>query len=357
MSACEELVDQYLKINRNIVLFRLPGEQQIHCLWQDSGTPALLYHPTALNKRKGFVIAPFHVSPELPIVLMEPDHAEVLTFLAHDADVDTPAVAPLSPDDDYRARFTTFMEAITTKRFEKLVLSRSLTIQKEFSVARAFLRACAGYAHSCVYLCQTAQTGVWTGSTPEMLLAGNQTRWHTMALAGTQAIRGEKLPEQWDNKNLEEQMLVSAYIRENLKSFGIQAIEKKPYTVRAGEIAHLRSDFDFNLPNKGHIGSLLQLLHPTPATCGLPKAEALDFILRNEGYNRQYYSGFIGRLDPEGRSDLYVNLRCMHITAQTCTCYAGGGLLPTSTLAAEWQETEDKMKTMLRVIMGKDTMF
>jgi isochorismate synthase len=64
---------------------------------------------------------------------------------------------------------------------------------------------------------------------------------------------------------------------------------------------------------------VISVLHPTPAVCGLPKQEAKDFILENEGYDRKYYTGFLGELNKEAfnketlKSDLYVNLRCMKI--------------------------------------------
>ena len=81
-----------------------------------------------------------------------------------------------------------------------------------------------------------------------------------------------------------------------------------------------------------------------------PKEAAYRFILANEGYDRSYYSGFIGRLDPDGKTGLYVNLRCMHIGNDSLTLYAGGGLLPSSDLKDEWLETEKKMQTLKRLL-------
>jgi isochorismate synthase len=111
----------------------------------------------------------------------------------------------------------------------------------------------------------------------------------------------------------------------------------------------LRTDFYFNLRDKESIGDILDALHPTPAISGLPKSEAVEFILRNEGYDRKYYSGFIGNVDPEGRTDIYVNLRCMSIGERNITLYAGGGLLPASTIEGEWQETENKLRTINQI--------
>ena len=41
----------------------------------------------------------------------------------------------------------------------------------------------------------------------------------------------------------------------------------------------------------------------------------------------------------------------MNITSEVLTLYAGGGLLASSELEDEWQETEKKMRTMKNLIM------
>lgn len=58
----------------------------------------------------------------------------------------------------------------------------------------------------------------------------------------------------------------------------------------AGALSHLKTDFHFSLPDSNKLGNLLNLLHPTPAVCGLPKEEAYRFIQDNEKYDRRYYS-------------------------------------------------------------------
>ena len=98
----------------------------------------------------------------------------------------------------------------------------------------------------------------------------------------------------------------------------------------------------------------MKRLHPTPAVCGLPKEETYRIIRENEGYDRSYYSGFIGWLAPEGKSDLYVNLRCMNILRGSFVLYAGGGILASSEIESEWLETEAKMQTMKRLINSTD---
>ena len=75
---------------------------------------------------------------------------------------------------------------------------------------------------------------------------------------------------------------------------------------------------NFNLwANQGaEITDVVSALHPTPAVCGMPKTESLHFIGENEGYSRGFYSGVVGMLAPNDKTDLYVNLRCANIKGQ-----------------------------------------
>lgn len=349
------MIDSLIRQDRSFAIYRLPGEDTPRFLMQTSGSVRLLYNIEELNGQSGFVIAPFRVTKECPIVLIRPDSTEIPSCPEEVKCL--PKETATSPERnygpaDYSRCFSIFIEALQSGRMDKLVLSRSQMLKKEFdfSPAQAFYAACKRYTRSYVYLCHTPETGTWLGGTPEILLSGQAGRWHTVALAGTQPLQQDRLPEIWDDKNRREQQLVASYIRTQLSSLGIRPEEEGPYATRAGELSHLKSDFRFSLPGNNKLGDLLKLLHPTPAVCGLPKEEAYRFILTNEGYDRRYYSGFIGWLNPDAQSDLYVNLRCMQIQEQTLTLYAGGGLLPSSQLDDEWQETEDKMQTMQRLI-------
>ena len=340
-----------IRQDKAFAVYRIPGENQFRFLTQTEDYVRVFHTIEALNGQNGFVIAPFHISEACPIVLIETEQETLFDVPDITTGALTPEIHEL-PSDDYRLTFDVFLKSLSNRTFEKLVLSRSFILSREacFSPATVFYKACKRYVHSYVYLFHTPQTGTWLGSTPEVLLSGEKDEWYTVALAGTQSLQNGKLPETWNDKQRKEQELVTDYIRNCLLAFNIQPEEKGPYTVRAGELAHLKTDFQFSLGDK-NIGDLLRVLHPTPAVCGLPKEEAFRFISANEGYDRRYYSGFIGRLQPENKSDLYVNLRCMQIEDRQLTLYAGGGLLISSDLQEEWRETEDKLQTMFRMIV------
>ncbi len=357
-----DIIDTFIEQGKSFAIWRLPGKESYHFVMQSAGSPRLLHDIRDLDGRRGFVIAPFHVTNKRPIALIEPDlfglPSECLTCSRRAVSNMRPnKIEPLSSEEEemkrYSNHFARFIDPLQKGDLDKLVLSRGKTISREhsFSPGRAFFAAAKRYVRSYTYLCHTPETGTWMGGTPEILLSGENRQWHTVALAGTQPLHNGNLPTSWNPKNLKEQQLVALYIQRQLSSLGIDSTEEGPYTTRAGEVSHLKSDFFFSLHDTNKLGDLLQMLHPTPAVCGLPKEEAYQFILKNEGYERNYYSGFIGWLDPNGKTDLYVNLRCMSIQEEDLTLYAGGGLLAASRMEEEWQETEFKLDTMRRLLL------
>ena len=310
-----------------------------------------------LNGKSGFVIAPFEVRPDQPIVVIRPDRLTTVPCPTSTPASFTTTQHVTPPTSEYHIDFANFHAQLLQGTFRKIVLARCAveTSQKDVQLQDLFLHACQLYPRMFIALVHTPQSGTWITATPEILLEGCGQDWHTVALAGTMKLEGELLSGEgesmtWTTKNIEEQRIVATYIAECLEQFTTEFREEGPRTVRAANLVHLRSDFTFTLPSNDRIGNLIQALHPTPAVCGLPKREAFKFIIQNEHTPRRYYSGFMGPLDVEHATHLYVSLRCMNIDSACYHLYAGGGLLKDSTEEQEWQETEAKLETMRRLL-------
>ena len=350
-------------------IYRLPYEDHATLIRQTEGNPVELHSLTELNGKQGFVVAPFAVSPEEPVLVIRPD--EVLEKSTQKAlelsSLATNSVQSLSCNgvensakrtisSVYSIDFANYHSQLESDTFRKIVLARCADekIGEMVEPMELFYRACAMYPRLFIALVDTPQSGCWLAATPEILLDGKGADWRTIALAGTMKLEGDQLNGEgetlrWSTKNIQEQRIVSTYITECLEQFTGDFREEGPRTVRAANLVHLRSDFTFKLNDQTHLGDLLNTLHPTPAVCGLPKRETFQFIVKNEHTPRRYYSGFMG---PLGASEthLYVSLRCMNIEGNTCHLYAGGGLLKDSTEEQEWAETEAKMETMRRLL-------
>lgn len=340
-------------------IYREPFEKVCHCYTQPE-KPTVISSLAALDRRKGFVIAPFCCDSSNALYLLDGQNG-CSTVLPLDGSRGFDAVPDWQDDtslphgssplrETYHQDFIRFHEELECSTFRKLVLARSVVEAKdEGTTPRSiFLKACERYPRSYIALFYTEETGMWLIASPEVLLCGDTDGYQTMALAGTMKYEGEDML--WSAKNQEEQQLVADYIRTCLQPFASEITESKPYTARAAHLAHLRTDFTFRLKDTQRLGSFLTAFHPTPAVCGMPKDEAQQFILHNEQLNRGYYSGFSGLLGDNGMAKLYVTLRCMQLSRSACRLYAGGGLLKESVEENEWQETEAKLDTMRQLL-------
>lgn len=349
-----QLLDALIEQNASFAIFRLPGEAEPRFVMQMSGEPSLFEDIDALNGQHGFVIAPFRISNETPVIVIRPDCRDLAEVEASFVKKQTGKRKGVKHKNieksEYTQLFQRFHQPLTDGTIKKLVLSRSKTVarKKGFSPGQTFFLAAEKYSHACVFLFHTPQSSTWLGSTPEILLSGATTNWQTMALAGTRYPYSEAVS--WDDKNLREQHLVTSYLLHQLSAFQITPEINGPYTSKAGNLAHLRTDFNFFLPDESKIGTLLKALHPTPAVSGLPKEEAFQFILDHEGYDRRYYTGFLGMLEPKAETNIYVNLRCLEIGKSSLTLFAGSGLISSSNCRDEWKETEKKLETMASIV-------
>lgn len=237
--------------------------------------------------------------------------------------------------------------------FKKVVLSRNKTAKwnGSLSVGLFYKKLCDKYSNTFNSLVFTPEYSTWIGASPETLVSKNANQiFKTIALAGTQKAEGKTEKEaNWSQKEIEEQAFVSRYIIECLKKIRVREYEDiGPKTIRVGNIFHLKTDFSVNLnevafPN--FLGTMLHLLHPTSAVCGMPKTEAIDFVLKNETHPRELYSGYLGPLNIEQETYLFVNLRCAKIT-DTITFFAGAGITEYSDPEKEFLETELKMESL-----------
>lgn len=347
--------------------YRMPNESNVVSLLQYTSAPRPIGYSRDLACSKGFVIAPFVDSAQFPAMLLEPDYihtdvdfveAILATLSACDRFVDASADAETLYQSTL-AEFTEQVEEIRTKIREgiisKAVLSR---IHVDTSVAGIdlvdlFNALCQAYPAAFVYFLQMPGVGCWMGASPEPLLLVNENRAKTASIAGTQVLGDRPISlVEWKDKELHEQAIVTGYIEEVLKSFGVADVTKSgPASYQAANLIHLRTQFDFDataiLPK---LGLFVDSLQPTPSICGLPKKDAKKVVLDVEKHSREYYSGFLGPVNIDDKSSLFVNLRCMKVVPQGFAFFVGAGITEGSVPGHEWEETAHKMLTLLSVV-------
>ena len=242
------------------------------------------------------------------------------------------------------------IDFLNNRGIKKVVLSRKEIIDHpHLEIVETFKKLLVNYTNAMVYVWFHPKVGLWLGATPETLLKVDNDMFTIMALAGTQSFQGS-LDVVWKEKERQEQQYVTDFILDNLTdSFNITNVSE-PHTIKAGSLIHLCTNISGRLSNQFSLTELLKSLHPTPAVCGLPKTLAKEFILENEGYDREFYTGFLGELNINKTSSLFVNLRCMQVLHKQLAIYIGGGITLDSHPVKEWEETVAKSKVMLKVL-------
>lgn len=248
---------------------------------------------------------------------------------------------------EYINEASSFLNSFEKYDIQKAVFSRIKAIEiNEKKIDQYFNNLCEKYPKAFVYLISSKLFGTWLGATPEILISTVSNTGFTISLAGTLPTTNSN---GWTNKEFEEQRLVTEYIDEQLQNLAISNIEKNgPYDYEAGPVKHLRTDFSFDIENEKSF-TIAKKLHPTPAVSGLPQKFSVNLINFREPHERQFYTGIIGVIGDK-KTNLYVNLRCCQIQKGFAYLYLGGGFTPDSDVEKEWEETENKAKTLTDIL-------
>jgi len=357
-----------LKQNIPFVSYRLPLDSEIITLVQHHSLPEKLDSLQNIDQKIGFVIAPFNETPEHGAYFLKPD----CVFFSNEIDDIyleklagnnrflpkeklTERNIQTTEKTEYISNVATAIKAMEAGEFHKVVLSkiRVEQLDNDFNAADFFLKLCDKYPHAFVYLMQLPGAGCWMGATPEPLLTLDDEKVKTVSLAGTQMATNDKIESySWSNKELEEQGIVTDFVEQTLHCLNIKNVSKiGPENYQAANLIHLKTRFEFGHSElRNRFGEFLKALHPTPSVGGLPKAVARNFIMANEKHDRAYYTGFLGPVNINEKSAIFVNLRCLQLFERQFVLYSGAGITYSSVAENEWTETDNKMMTMMTVM-------
>jgi isochorismate synthase len=247
---------------------------------------------------------------------------------------------------EYNEIATSFLNKIKKQNLSKAIFSRVRAVNLEIEPFQFFNQLCLTYPNAFVYFISSPLFGTWIGASPEILIESTGKSAETMSLAGTLSRDSN---EKWESKEKNEQDYVTTYINNKLIESGVENLQiSDQQEVNAGPVRHLKTTFQFDLGSNSAI-AIADKLHPTPAVSGYPQKEALDLIHKSEKHQRRIYAGMIGVIN-EHSTQLFVNLRCAEIIHNQAYLYLGGGFTKDSNVVSEWNETENKAKTLLNVM-------
>ncbi len=247
--------------------------------------------------------------------------------------------------DEYLLQGSGFLDELKQSGIEKAVFSRVLKVVTDAQRVQVFEQLERSYPNAFVYLFESEKLGSWMGASPEILASWEKRVFTTTALAGT--LPAVSLMK-WSEKEIREQQAVTDFIIGIAGAYTEEIELGERQNVVAGPVRHLRTEVKFRL-SKDKLWELISNLHPTPAVSGFPRVEALELIRKYELHDRKLYTGYLGRIGDD-RAQLYVNLRCGEWIGNDFFLYLGGGFNDRSNIEKEWEETENKSRTLLNIL-------
>lgn len=358
MSLLQQEITSFFKYIKSVyhsnvpfVVFKKPSEHLLAAYVQNTTT---LHFLTSFSEQ-GFVFAPFDERKKK--VFFPKSACKIVTSIfsseTNDNKISKTLLTSNENEVNTKNKHIKLVEKgidfIKSGKAKKIVLSRKEEITCQKDIFEMYKNMLYLYPTAFVYVLFHPAVGLWMGATPERLLSVKGTTFKTMALAGTQYNKNTDKVF-WGQKEQQEQQFVTDFIVKSTKPYLKNIKISKPFTVEAGNLVHIKTDISGELINSNVLSKLISSLHPTPAVCGLPKEIATTFIVDNESYSRDFYTGFLGEINTKNSTELFVNLRCMELKNNKAIIYIGGGITKDSNAENEWKETVAKSKVMKKVL-------
>lgn len=329
--------------------------------------------------RRALLMSAIGFDVNTPSRLVIPRYVEAMPQVGHNGLSSAPPQSTVSRDQPaqltamsptpqaYQDLVSKAVRSIREGEFEKVVLSRSLSVQARVDLAALLAtlaqRNPAGYTFAFDRQHQGQQRTL-VGASPELLLSKCGPQILSNPLAGS-LPRSQSLEENQrranelmhSEKDRYEHALVVDAVATALAPFCKHlSVPPEPSVLETPTMLHLSTAISGELHAADTSSLALALaLHPTPAVCGHPRQPAHHFIQQQEGFDRSLFTGLVGWCGQDGNGEWAVTIRCADVGDNDATLYAGAGIVEGSQPDKELTETSAKMSTMLAA-MGLESL-
>ncbi len=244
--------------------------------------------------------------------------------------------------------------------FDKIVLARQISVSNSNNTAPTEIlnKLRKEYTNCYNFLIHQPTNKTFLGSTPERLGSFRNQLLLTEALAGS-IQRGQTATEDSifeknlsdSTKNINEHNFVIKDIEERLTPL-VKTLSRsqKPDIKKLTNVQHLYTPIRAHLKKDANMFEVIDQLHPTPAVGGYPWEDAAPYISKLETFKRGWYGSPVGWLNSKGMGEFAVGIRSGLLTEKRIHFFAGCGIVSDSDPAAEWEETNLKLKPMLSAL-------
>ena len=198
------------------------------------------------------------------------------------------------------------------------------------------------------------------GSSPEMLVRVEGHNIQTHPIAGTRP-RGRNEDEDMrlaeelkrsEKERSEHVMLVDLGRNDvgRVAAYGSVKVPRYMALERYSHVMHLVSVVEGKLSEDHDRLDALVACFPAGTVSGAPKVRAMEIIAELETRRRGVYAGAVGYLDFAGNLDFCITIRTVQIERGHAYVQAGAGIVADSNPAAEYEETRDKARAVIRAL-------
>ena len=198
------------------------------------------------------------------------------------------------------------------------------------------------------------------GASPEMLVRVEGRTAQTHPIAGTRprgasAAEDARLAEELlgSEKERSEHVMLVDLGRNDLGrvcEYGSVHVPRYMAIERYSHVMHLVSVVEGTLAaGKDRLDALASCF-PAGTVSGAPKVRAMEIIAALERDRRGVYAGAVGYLDFAGNLDCCITIRTVVMEHGRARVQAGAGVVADSDPAAEYQETRDKARAVIRAL-------
>jgi anthranilate synthase component 1 len=132
--------------------------------------------------------------------------------------------------------------------------------------------------------------------------------------------------------------------------FGSVQVKDLMIIERYSHVMHIVSQVEGRLSADRTAYDLMRATFPAGTLSGAPKIRAMQIIAELEQTSRGPYGGCVGYFSFNGNLDCCITIRTALLKGGKAYVQAGGGWVNDSTPDAEYQETVNKAKAMLKAV-------
>lgn len=256
----------------------------------------------------------------------------------------------------------TIKEDIVAGNLLQAVLSRRLVLRSDEQAMAVYRRLRSQNPSPYLFLLDFDDYQL-VGASPESIVRVRDGIASIRPIAGTRrrgknTAEDEQLKQELleDPKELSEHLMLVDLARNDLGRVSVPGsvrVTRNMDVEYFSHVMHIVSDVVGQIdPVAYRPIDVLKSAFPAGTVSGAPKIAAIERLSELETEERSFYGGAVGYIEPDGDLDFCISIRCALKKQSAWILQAGAGIVYASTPEREWEETEEKLAVLQRVLTG-----